>query len=355
MVPSNALIEPPRGFRMPAEWMRHQATWISWPHNSDTWPGKLGAIEAPMVAVVSALAVVETVHINVLDEDHARYLEGLLRGRTPSGSVVLHRIPTNDAWCRDHGAIFVSGAAGNGQALLALKFAYNAWGGKYPPFDLDRTVAEKMAQALGVPWLESTMVLEGGSIEVNGDGALMTTEQCLLNPNRNPGMDRESMERIMQRAFGVGDIIWLGEGIEGDDTDGHIDELSRFVSRQSVVTAVEPNRSDPNHAPLQANRRRLEEARLGGGRLEILDLPMPEPIYYRGERLPASYANYYVANEIVLVPAFGVPQDRSAISILSSCFPDRRMLSIDCRDLVVGLGGLHCLTQQVPAGALGLS
>jgi agmatine deiminase len=355
VIPSNALIEPPPGYRMPAEWMRHQATWISWPHNPDTWPGKLSAIEAPMIAVVSALAVVEAVHINVLDEDHARYLEGLLRGRTPSGSVVLHRIPTNDAWCRDHGAIFVSDAAGNGGALLALKFAYNAWGGKYPPFDLDRTVAEKMAQALGVPWLESAMVLEGGSIEVNGDGALMTTEQCLLNPNRNPGMDRESVEQIVQRAFGVGEIIWLGEGIEGDDTDGHIDELSRFVSRRSVVTAVEPNRSDPNHAPLQANRRRLEEARLGGGRLEIVDLPMPEPIYYRGERLPASYANYYVANEIVLVPAFGVPQDQSAISILSSCFPDRRMLPIDCRDLVVGLGGLHCLTQQVPADALGLS
>ena len=338
-------------YHMPAEWEPHEATWLSWPHNADTWPDCLDAIQSPMVEIVAALAQVEQVHINVLDTPQSSYVERLLAPRVPAGRVHLHSIPTNDAWCRDHGAIFCTGAANAEYPVVAAKFRYNAWGGKYPPFDLDEQVAERMAAALTMPCFEQPMVLEGGSIDVNGSGALLTTEQCLLNPNRNPSMNRAAIETCLERALGVETIVWLGDGIEGDDTDGHIDELTRFVAERRVVTAVEPNRDDPNHAPLQANRRRLEEFRFSdGGELEIVDLPMPAPLHYRGQRLPASYANFYVANDLVLIPEFGVAADSVATAVLADCFPGRRIVAIDSRHLLVGLGGLHCLTQQVPAG-----
>jgi len=309
-----------------------------------------------MLDVVEALAAVETVHINVLNEAQEQHLRRALAARASVGSVEYHRIPTNDAWCRDHGAIFVvAGDDGISPPMLALKFGYNAWGGKYPPFDLDQAVGRAMADALGVPCIEQTMILEGGSIDVNGHGVMLTTEQCLLNPNRNPGLQRAEIERCLRESFGIEQIVWLGAGIEGDDTDGHIDEITRFVGPATVVTAVERNPTDPNHAPLAANRRVLEQLRLtDGSRLEILDLPMPEPLYWQGERLPASYANFYVANEIVLAPAFGVAADAAAAGLLGDCFPGRRIVPIDCRHLVVGLGGLHCLTQQVPAFSFGL-
>jgi agmatine deiminase len=343
-------------YRMPPEWAPHEATWLSWPHNPDTWPGCLEAVEAPMLDVVAALAEVETVHINVLDEQYAQHLRSLLEPRVARGSVQLHRIPTNDAWCRDHGAIFVLAEAASDAPVLALKFGYNAWGGKYPPYDLDQAVAGQMADVLGVPCVEHSMILEGGSIEVNGLGVLLTTEQCLLNPNRNPDLGREEIESCLRSAFGVTQIVWLGAGIEGDDTDGHIDEITRFVGPRAVVTAIESNPDDPNYAPLQGNRRRLERLQLEGGQaLEIIDLPMPEPLFYRGERLPASYANFYVANGLVLAPMFGVAADATASGVLADCFPGRRIVPIDCRHLVVGLGGLHCLTQQVPAHGSGLS
>jgi len=339
------------GYRMPAEWEPHEATWLSWPHNSETWPGCLGAIEAPMVEIVSALAETETVHINFLDEAQSAYVERLLVSRVRPGSVNVHWIPTNDAWCRDHGAIFCAGSAGAEHPVIATKFGYNAWGEKYPPFDLDQRVAQRMAEALGVPCVEYRMILEGGAIDVNGQGVLLTTEQCLLNPNRNPSMDGAAIEKVLEPSLGVDQIVWLGEGIEGDDTDGHVDEITRFVAERTVVTAVEPDRDDPNHEPLRANRRRLENLRLLGAlSLEIVDLPMPEPLHYRGERLPASYANFYIANGLVLVPQFGVAADAVAAAVLADCFSDRRIVSIDCRHLVVGLGGLHCLTQQVPRG-----
>ena len=347
---------PAHRYRMPAEWARHEATWLSWPHNPDTWPGCLDAVEAPMIDVVAALAEVETVHINVQNTDRARYLEKRLASRVPSGSVKLHEVPTNDAWCRDHGAIFVLAKDGADEPMLAHDFGYNAWGGKYPPYDLDQAVAGRMAEVLGVPRVAHSMILEGGSIDVNGAGALLTTEECLLNPNRNPGLTREAIERSVRETFGVEQIVWLGAGIEGDDTDGHIDEITRFVGPLTVVTAVEENRDDANFEPLAANRRVLEELRLeGGAALEIVDLPMPEPLYYRGERLPASYANFYVANDVVLIPAFGVAADAAARAVVAECFPERRVVAIDCRHLVVGLGGLHCLTQQVPARGCGLS
>lgn len=338
-------------YRMPAEWEPHEATWLSWPHNADTWPDCLDAVQRTLVEIVAALAEVERVHINVLDEAHADRVRRLLAARTLPGRVQLHVIPTNDAWCRDHGAVFCVGSAEAEHRVVAMKFHYNAWGGKYPPFDLDAQVAERMAATLDVTCIEQSMVLEGGAIDVNGSGALLTTEQCLLNPNRNPSMNRAAIEACLERALGVQTIVWLGEGIEGDDTDGHIDELTRFVSERRVVTAVEQNPADNNYEPLRANRRRLEAFRFAdGGALEIIDLPMPAPLHYRGMRLPASYANFYVANELVIVPEFGDAADVAAAAVLGECFPDRRIAGIDCRHLVVGLGGLHCLTQQVPAG-----
>lgn len=356
MTRTAAPISPNDRYRIPAEWAPHAATWLSWPRNPDTWPDCLDLAEARMLDIVAALAEVETVHINVLDAQQARRLEGRLSPRVPRGSVELHRIPTNDAWCRDHGAIFALAVGAAEEPMRALDFGYNAWGGKYPPYDLDQAVAAQMAAVLGVPRVEYAMILEGGSIDVNGLGALLTTERCLLNPNRNPDLGREEIEACLREACGVDQIVWLGAGIEGDDTDGHIDEITRFVAPATVVTAIENDRDDPNHAPLQANRRLLENVRLEGGRaLEIVDLPMPEPLSYRGQRLPASYANFYIANERVLIPAFGVEADDAARAVIADCFPGRRVVAIDCRHLVVGLGGLHCLTQQVPARDIGLS
>lgn len=337
------------GYRMPAEWQSHQATWLSWPHNPDTWPGVLGDVERVMAQAVSALATGELVRINVLDATHARHVERLLGGKAPPGRVVLHSFPTNDAWCRDHGAIFVTRPGSAGDPLLAIDCQYNAWGGKYPPFDLDNAIPARMAAELGVPRREAGFILEGGSIEVNGAGMLLTTEQCLLNPNRNPHLSRADIESRLQGLFGVTDIVWLGDGIVGDDTDGHIDDLTRFVATDTVVTVVETDPADANYAALRENRARLDAVRLPGGQaLKVVELPMPAPVSRGGDRLPASYANFYVGNRVVLLPTFDCPADEEAAAILARCFPGRRIVGLDCRKVVVGLGTFHCLTQQVP-------
>ncbi|HLT92700.1 MAG TPA: agmatine deiminase family protein [Woeseiaceae bacterium] len=337
-----------RGYRMPAEWTPHQATWISWPHKRESWPGKFEPVEPVMVRAVQALAESELVRINVLDERHERHVRELLEGKARPDRVAFHRIPTNDAWCRDHGAIFVTREHPDDPAL-ALDFRFNAWGGKYPPFDLDDQVAAAMAAALGVPSLRVDMVLEGGSIDVNGAGALLTTEQCLLNPNRNPGLDREAIESRLRELLGVSQVFWLGEGIVGDDTDGHVDDLTRFVAEDTVVTVVERDRRDDNYEPLAENRERLAGFRLADGRpLRVIELEMPRPVEWRGERLPASHANFYIGNRVVLMPAFEDPADEANRAKLAACFPGRDVVAIDCRDLVLGLGTFHCLTQQVP-------
>lgn len=338
----------PADFSMPAEWEPHEATWISWPHNMETWPHGLAAAESAMADVVGALAAVEHVHINCLDAEHERHVERLLRRVAAADALTLHRIPTNDAWVRDHGAI-VTVSADHSQRL-ALDFEYNAWGGKYPPYDLDQRVAGLMAAALGIDTHAPGIVLEGGSIDVNGAGAVLTTEQCLLNPNRNPSLARADIERVLQQTLGVRQIVWLGDGIEGDDTDGHVDDITRFIARDTVVTAVETNERDPNFVPLAANRRMLEALTLeGAGKLEVVELPMPEPQYHGGQRLPASYANFYIANELVLLPVFRCDADDHAAAVMRSCCPGRRVVAIDARALIQGLGAIHCLTQQVPA------
>ncbi|HEX5177135.1 MAG TPA: agmatine deiminase family protein, partial [Chthoniobacteraceae bacterium] len=224
----------------------------------------------------------------------------------------------------------------------------NAWGGKYPPFDLDEVVPTRVAEKLGLPVYYPKMILEGGSIEVNGTGALLTTEGCLLNPNRNPQLSREQIEQRLRDYLGAREILWLGEGIEGDDTDGHIDDLTRFVSERAVVTVVEEDESDTNHAPLRANLERLRGLTIGGKSLEIMTMPMPGKIVRDSLRLPASYANFYIANESVLLPTFGDPKDEEAVAVLQRAFPTRRIVPIDCRELIWGLGAFHCLTQQQP-------
>ena len=267
----------------------------------------------------------------------------------PPERVIIHQFPTNDAWCRDHGAIFVTRNASDGDRLLALDFEYNAWGGKYPPWDLDNAIPGRMAEALGIPVKHVPMVLEGGSIDVNGKGSLLTTEQCLLNENRNPGLDKATIEARLKVLFGVGQVIWLGDGIVGDDTDGHIDDLTRFIADDQVVTVMEQNPADPNYVALQENRERLASVRLPDGRpLRVIELPMPAPLWRGTTRLPASYANFYVGNRVVLLPTFNCPADEEAAAILARCFPGRRIVSLDCREVVVGLGTFHCLTQQVP-------
>jgi agmatine deiminase len=335
------------GFRMPAEWAPHQATWISWPHNPETWPGVLQRAEASMAEAVRALAGGETVRINVLDAGHEAHVRRLLGPVADSPAVVFHHFPTNDAWCRDHGAIFVRDQAGR---LAAVDCGFNAWGGKYPPWELDDAVAARMAEALDLPRFEGGLVLEGGSIDVNGAGSLLTTEQCLLNENRNPELSREDIEARLELLFGVEQVLWLGDGIVGDDTDGHVDDISRFVAEDTVLTVVEPDVADPNHAPLAENLARLREMRLPDGRpLEIIELPMPRPVELEGVRLPASYGNFYIGNAVVLLPVFGQPADEQAGRVLASCFPGRRVVPIRANELVIGLGAFHCLTQQVPA------
>jgi agmatine deiminase len=304
-----------------------------------------------MVRIVQALAQSELVFINVLSAEHREAVaRQLARADVAAERLRFFEVLTNDAWCRDHGAIFVT--RDGPEPLAAVNCDYNAWGGKYPPWDLDALVPAKMAELLAVPCFPGDMVLEGGSIDVNGAGALLTTEQCLLNPNRNPSLNRAQIEQRLRRLLGVEQLIWLGDGIVGDDTDGHVDDLCRFVGRDTVVTVTESDPADANYQALADNLERLRAVRLTRGTiLRVIELPMPAPVYVDGQRVPASYANFYIANRAVLLPVFGDPQDRIAADRLQACFPTRRVVPIDCRDLVWGLGAIHCLTQQLPRTA----
>ncbi|MBM3213861.1 agmatine deiminase family protein [Candidatus Poribacteria bacterium] len=334
-------------YRMPAEWEPHAATWLAWPHNPETWYLGVERAERAFVEMIRALVTGEIVCVLVNDEAmELRARTCLQQADVPTARVRLHRIPTNDAWIRDYGPNFVATQDG-----IALNdWGFNMWGGKYPPWDLDDAVPAQVAALLDMPRVEPGLILEGGSIDVNGTGTLLTTESCLLNPTRNPGMSVNEIENVLRRHLGVTNVLWLGEGIVGDDTDGHVDDITRFVGSRAVVTAVEDDPSDENHEPLADNLCRLQELRAEDGMpLEVVPLPMPEPVEVEGVRLPASYLNFYIGNECVLLPVFGGERDALARSACASLFPTRRIVPIMARDLVLGLGACHCLTQQQPA------
>jgi agmatine deiminase len=360
------------GYRMPAEWEPHTATWLSWPRREGiSFPGSFDRVLPTLRAVVEALincqsgSDSEQVCINVCNGAHEAEARAVLRD-LDLARVTFHRIPTNEPWCRDHGPMFLTRdeswsrlapepepspprkhavrREGAPAPLAVVDWDYNAWGGKYPPCDLDEVVPTRIAEILDLPVFYPRMILEGGSIEVNGAGALLTTEGCLLNKNRNPDLSREQIEERLRDFLGVREILWLGQGTEGDDTDGHIDNLARFVSERTVLAIVEQDRSSPNYKPLQENLRRLREMKL-----EIIELPTPGRVVREDLVLPMSYANFYIANTVVLAPTYADDNDDRALSILRDCFPNRRVIGIDCRELIWGLGAFHCLTQQQPA------
>jgi agmatine deiminase len=335
------------GYRMPAEWEPHDASWLSWPRREGiSFPDSFDRVMPTLRAMVAALVESERVDINVCNGAHEAEARAVLDG-LPMEQITFHRIPTNEPWCRDHGPIFLT--RNESPRLAIVDWDYNAWGGKYPPFDLDEVVPTRIGDVLHAPVFYPGMVLEGGSIEVNGEGALLTTESCLLNKNRNPQLRRETIEKRLRDFLNVGEILWLSSGTEGDDTDGHIDNLARFVDHRTVVSVVEEDHKSSNYEPLQENLRRLLAMKIDGEPLEIVQLPMPEKIERDELILPASYANFYVANSCVLIPTFSDPNDERAVDVIAQCFPTRRMVAIDCRELIWGLGAFHCLTQQQPA------
>jgi agmatine deiminase len=338
------------GYRMPAEWEPHAATWLAWPHNAETWPDQLPQVQAIYLQLIEALQDSETIHLLVNDAPTAVHVRALLaqRGRQ-SPQVVLHTYPTVDAWLRDSGPIFVTSAVTPKTPLAVVDWQYTAWGGKYPEMLPDNTIPQYIAAKLHLTRFAPKMVLEGGSIDVNGLGTCLTTEQCLLNPNRNPHLQRHDIERYLHDYLGVRHTIWLGEGIAGDDTDGHIDDMARFVGPKTIVCALTDDPNDVNYAVLQDNYHRLRAAKDQDGHpLKVVPLPMPGGIGPATAPLPASYANFYIGNRAVLVPVYHHPNDAAALNVLRDLFPTRRVLGIACAPLVSGLGAIHCITQQQP-------
>jgi agmatine deiminase len=337
------------GFRLPAEWEPQSAVWLSWPHRRKTWPRAFGPIPGKFAEIAAAISRYETVRINVAKPLQPRVKNLLNRARADLARVELFDHATDDAWCRDHGPIFVKHRRTGEVALTDWNF--NAWGGKYPKFDDDNKVPSLIATELGLRRFANPMVFEGGSIDGNGEGLLLTTQACLLNPNRNPQLSRSQIERQLRDFLGVHTIHWFGDGIAGDDTDGHVDDLSRFFRADGIVTVVEPNPRDINHRALSENLERLKNLRTPGGKkFKLVELPMPRPCYCGKQRLPATYANFLVINGAVLMPTFRQPKnDKEAAARLAACFPGRDVVPIDCLDLVLGRGTLHCISQQQPS------
>ena len=345
-----------QGYRMPAEWARHEATWIAWPHNPSDWPGRFQPIPWVYCEIVRALAAVERVEILVNDAAAEKRAHGLLRRAGANlANVRFHRWPTNRVWTRDSGPIFLTRSAGDAR-LAITDWRFNAWA-KYDDWQHDDRLPGESAAVLGVPAWQPELdgrriVLEGGSIDVNGAGALLTTEECLLSDvqARNPGLSREQLEGVFHAYLGIDQVLWLNRGIAGDDTHGHVDDIARFVDAGTIVTVTEPNRADENHAPLAENLDRLHAARDREGRpFRIVTLPCPDPVVFEGQRLPASYANFYIANGTVLVPTFNDSSDRIALNTVAALFPARQVKGIHCGDFIWGLGALHCMTQQQPS------
>ncbi|WP_373399513.1 agmatine deiminase family protein [Algoriphagus halophilus] len=338
------------GYYFPAEFAPHTATWLSWPHKEESWPGKIHTIYPAYCEFIKIVAKGEIVNINVADEAMKAFAVAQLeQAGADLNKIKFHFFPTNDAWCRDHGPAFLVNPNAEEKKAL-VKWNYNAWGNKYPPHDLDNQIPYRIAEYLGIPCFTPGIVMEGGSVEFNGKGTLLTSRACLLNENRNPHLIQSQIEKYLCDYYGVNHILWVGDGIVGDDTDGHIDDITRFVNTDTVVTVVEENKLDENHLLLEENLQELKQMRLEDGKqLNIVELPMPEAKYNEDQRLPASYANFYIANEAVVVPTFRDKNDQKALDILSDCFQDRKVVGVDSLDIIWGLGSFHCLSQQEPA------
>ncbi|NOT73288.1 MAG: agmatine deiminase family protein [Cyclobacteriaceae bacterium] len=337
------------GFHFPAEFEKHDSTWLSWPHKEASWPGKIETIYPAYSFFIKTLAQSEKVNINIADESmKAKVLEHLSNANVNLAQVQLHFNPTNDAWCRDHGPAFLVNRKEKKKAIV--DWGYNAWGGKYPPFDLDDVVPTRIGKDMGLKVFNPGIVMEGGSVEFNGTGTLMTTTACLLNKNRNPHLNQKQIEEYLINYYGVEQVLWIGDGIVGDDTDGHIDDITRFTNADTVVTVIEDNKSDENYHPLQENLKELKKMKLVNGKsLNIIELPMPTPVEHEGQRLPASYANFYISNKFVIVPTFRCKNDHKALEILQKAFPAHEVVGIDSVDIIWGLGSFHCLSQQEPS------
>jgi agmatine deiminase len=347
---------------MPPEWAPHLACYLVWPHNRDTWPGRFEYIPTVFADMAAAIAFFEPVRLMVNDEAEIEEVREMIRDsvhdlyrQQNDRDIVLSRIdvfhvPTNDSWARDHGPIFVNRVGdGDGPNQIALDWRFNSWGQKYGAFDLDDVVPQKLGLRYNFKVIEPGIVLEGGSIDVNGAGTLLTTESCLLNKNRNPDLTRAEIEDYLKTYLGVSNILWLGDGIAGDDTDGHIDDLARFTAPDTIVTVLEEDPADANYKVLRDNLDRLHKMRDQAGHpFKIETLPMPPALVHEGTRMPASYANFYIANKAILMPTFNCPQDKQAAITLSRLFPNRVVVGVPSTDLVWGLGSVHCLSQQHP-------
>lgn len=342
-----------QSYYFPAEWEKHAATWLSWPHKSESWPGKIDLIYKPYCEFIKIVAEGELVRINVANPEMEAFAKAeLQKVNADLSQIEFYHFPTNDAWCRDHGPAFLLNRdASFTPQKLVLDWGYNAWGNKYPPFDLDDVIPTKIAEHFNLPVYHPGIVMEGGSVEFNGKGTVLTTTACLINPNRNPHLNQNQIEGYLKQYYGVQQVLWLGDGIVGDDTDGHIDDITRFVNEDTVVTVVEENPGDENYYILQENLDKLKQMKLLDGRkLNIIELPMPAPVIWQDTRLPASYANFYIANKAVVVPTYRDKNDEKALQILQQCFPNRKVVGIDSTDIIWGLGSFHCLSQQEPAG-----
>jgi agmatine deiminase len=333
-----------RGYFFPAEWEPHEGTWIGWPHNRNDWPGKLGAVRWVYGEIARHLTAGEVLNVLAPTKDIERQARRVfLDAGATLERVRFFRIPTNRSWTRDSGPLFLKHPSGS---VAVAHFRFDAWA-KYSDYAKDAKVPRRVAERLSMPVFTTTFSLEGGAFDTNGNGAVMTTEECMLDrvtQARNPTLNRRQIERTLHDYLGTSEVIWLGRGIKGDDTHGHVDDFCRFANTATLVLCEAKNAADPNYEALEENRERLEATRF-----EVVRLPMPSPLFFKGRQLPASYANFYIGNASVLVPTFNDPQDRVALGILSELFPDRTVVGIHAVDLVWGLGALHCLTQQQPA------
>jgi len=340
------------GFTFPAEWLPHAGTWISWPRPEGiSFPDRYHESIVDVIGVIRAISAFERVHLNVPNGNYRRLVRAMLReGGVSLSRVTLHEIPTNECWTRDHGPAFLTRTRRGRTDAAIVDWGHNAWGGKYPPWDADDAVPTRIGAELGLPVFHPGVVMEGGAIDVNGAGTLMTTTSCLLNGNRNPHLSKDEIEQYLRDYYGQQHIVWLGEGIEGDDTDGHIDDLARFIDARTIVIGMEVDATDRNARILRAARRALNRACDQDGRpFTVVELPMPHRVEHQGQRLPATYMNFYFVNGAVLVPTFGQKRrDRQALDILQQCLPSRKVVGVDCRALIWGLGAIHCLTQQQP-------